>query len=262
MGDSGDGGANDGVGMEALRAVQDDVKQLMGPDGAVPSINGVGLDPSGPGNPAAPVEVMLSEPLGYRALRDGLVVRRPRQAPRVGTMTRSTAHGRRPLALTGGAACILVGIAGCSADDRSATPSATAVTTTTTDPTIAVTATAPTRRPLPARPSAGAFASALAESFEGDVARWPDIDELLEVSETMFVGRLGANSVRVPQQSDGRQPGSSAASAPAEKPRLRCRQLAHWKGGLGCQTAAAIPFCHDRSARSAPILMTKQGRRA
>ncbi len=157
--------------MEALRAVQDDVKQLMGPDGAVPSINGVGLDPSGPGNPAAPVEVMLSEPLGYRALRDGLVVRRPRQAPRVGTMTRSTAHGRRPLALTGGAACILVGIAGCSADDRSATPSATAVTTTTTDPTIAVTATAPTRRPLPARPSAEAFASALAESFEATTSR-------------------------------------------------------------------------------------------
>lgn len=37
--------AVDEAGMEALREVQDDVKQLMGHDGAVPSINGVGLDP-------------------------------------------------------------------------------------------------------------------------------------------------------------------------------------------------------------------------
>ncbi|MEJ7561637.1 MAG: hypothetical protein WKF45_03830 [Ilumatobacteraceae bacterium] len=135
-------------------------------------------------------------------------------------MTTSTTRCRQRVALAGGAACILVGIAGCSADDRAArpaattSPSATAVAATT-DPTIAVTATAPTRQPLPARPSAEAFATALAESFEGDnVARWSAIDDVLEASETMFVGRLGANSVRVPRESDGGRSGSSAAPAP------------------------------------------------
>jgi len=136
-------------------------------------------------------------------------------------MTRSTTRCRQRVALAGGAACVLVGIAGCSADDRAArpaattSPSATAVTTTTTDSTGTATATVPRRRPFPARPSATAFARALAESFEGDdVARWPDIYDLLEASETMFVGRLGANSVRVPRESDGGQSGSSAAPAP------------------------------------------------